>query len=160
MHIHPYERLWIRLSIILLVVFAFAVGASSLALGIRIPGVEQRVAPTAATGVPGAAQRLEGWVRELGPGRYEVNLVARMWAFDPAEIRIPKGSTVTFYFHSADVIHGMKIVNTTVSTMVIPGQIGRATYTFDEVGEYLFVCHEYCGMGHHVMHGKVIVYDA
>lgn len=159
MHIHPYERLWIRLSVAILVVFALAVGASSLALGIRIPGVEQRVAP-AASGIPASAQRPEGWVRELGPGRYEVNLVARVWAFDPNEITIPKGSTVTFYVHSQDVLHGMKILGTTVSMMVIPGQVGRATYTFEEPGEYLFVCHEYCGMGHHVMHGKVVVVDS
>ena len=150
MHIHPYERLWIRLSIALLVVFAVAVAFSSLSLGIRVPGVEQ---PSVAV----AASTSEGWVRELGPGRYEANIVARMWGFDPNEIRIPRGSTVTFYFHSVDVIHGLKIKDTTVSLMVIPGQTGKATYTFDEPGEYLFVCHEYCGMGHHVMSGKIIV---
>src|SRR5690606_37253076 len=120
MHVHPLERFWIRLSAALLIVFAIAIGVSSLALGIRLPGVEQRVAP-AATGVPVAAQRPEGWVRELGPGRYEVNLVARVWAFDPQEIRVPKGSTVTFYVHSQDVVHGMKILGTTVSL-----KIGRA----------------------------------
>lgn len=150
MHIHPYERLWIRLSIALLVVFAVAVAVSSLSLGIRVPGVEQ---PPVAV----AASTNQGWMRELGPGRYEVNIVARMWGFDPNEIRIPRGSTVTFYLQSQDVIHGLKIKDTTVSLMVIPGQVGKATYTFEEPGEYLFVCHEYCGMGHHVMSGKVIV---
>ncbi len=156
MHVHPYERLWIRISIVLLAVFGLAIAFSSLTLGIEIPGVERRAAPT---GLPADATYHEGWVRELGPGRYEVNLVARMWGFDPAEIRLPKGSTVTFYVHSNDVIHGMKIRNTTVSMMVIPGQTGRATYTFDEPGEYLMVCHEYCGVAHHVMSGKVIIED-
>jgi cytochrome c oxidase subunit 2 len=41
--------------------------------------------------------------------------------------------------------------------MVIPGQVSRVTATFDKPGEYLIVCHEYCGAGHHVMFGKVIV---
>lgn len=154
MHVHPYERLWIRISVVLLAVFGVAIAFSALTLGVEIPGVERRSAPT---GLPADATNDEGWIRELGPGRYEVNLVARMWGFDPAEIRLPKGSTVTFYVHSKDVIHGMKIRNTTVSMMVIPGQVGRATYTFDEPGEYLMVCHEYCGVAHHVMSGKVII---
>src|SRR5690606_4032263 len=122
MHVHPYERLWIRISIALLVVFGAAVVFSSLSLGIEIPGVERR---GVATGVPSEATEEVGWVRELGPGRYEVNLVARMWGFDPPEIRLPKGSTVTFYVHSKDVIHGMKLQNTTVSMMIIPGQVGK-----------------------------------
>jgi len=154
MHIHPYERFWIGLAAVLLVVFGAAIAVSSLALGIEIPGATSKVV---ATGLPADATNQQGWVRELGPGRYEVNLVARMWGFEPNVIRIPKGSTVTFYIHSQDVLHGIKIKDTTVSMMAIPGQIGRATYTFEEPGEYLFMCHEYCGMGHHVMSGKIIV---
>lgn len=154
MHIHPYERFWIRLSVILLAAFALAIAVASLTLGINVPGV---VRQSQATGLPADATSDEGWVRELGPGRYEVNLVARMFGFDPSEIRIPQGSAVTFYVHSKDVIHGMKIQDTTVSLMVIPGQVGRATYTFDKPGEYMFVCHEYCGIGHHLMSGKIIV---
>ena len=41
--------------------------------------------------------------------------------------------------------------------MLIPGQVTRTVYTFREPGEYLLLCHEYCGLGHHVMSGKVIV---
>lgn len=158
MHIHPYEKLWIRLSAVLLVVFALAIAVSNLALGIEIPGVEQRI-EQAATGRSGAPMAEPG-IRQLGPGRYEVTLQARAWGFQPDEIRIPVGSTVTFYIESMDVLHGMKILNTTVSLMVIPGQLGKATYTFKEPGEYLFVCHEYCGMGHHIMHGRIIVEES
>lgn len=154
MHIHPYERLWIRLSVIMLIVFGIAIALSSLTFGIEIPGATRRAV---ATGLPADATPEQSWIRELGPGRYEVNMIARMWGFDPNEIRIPKGSTVTFYLHSQDVLHGIKIRGTTVSMMVIPGQVGRATYTFDEPGEYIFLCHEYCGLGHHVMSGKIIV---
>lgn len=153
MHIHPYERMWIRLSVVLLVLFVVAIAISSLTLGIELPGTSGMAEGRA----PADATSEKGWVRELGPGRYEVNMTARMWGFDPAEVRIPAGSTVTFYFHSTDVIHGIKIQNTTVSLMVIPGQVGLASYTFENPGEYLFVCHEYCGIGHHFMAGKIIV---
>jgi len=58
---------------------------------------------------------------------------------------------------SVDVIHGFKIQGTTVNRMVIPGQVTRARYTFNRPGTYLFVCHEYCGINHHNMFGRIIV---
>ncbi|OUN00948.1 MAG: cytochrome C oxidase subunit II [Firmicutes bacterium ZCTH02-B6] len=154
MHIDRHERMWITLSGVLLIVFAVMLGFSSAVLGVRLPGLSDQLLPTAAAGPHDIN---EGWVRQLAPGRYEVNMRARVWNFNPSEIRIPAGSTVTFYIHSEDIIHGFKIQNTTVSLMIIPGQVAKATYTFTEPGEYLFVCHEYCGAGHHFMSGRVIV---
>lgn len=155
MHVHRYERAWILISATLLMLFGAAVVVSSLALGIQIPGVEGRAIPVAAGAMPAD----QPWMRELGPLRYEVNLLARLWAFEPGEIRVAKGSTVTFYLQSRDVLHGFKILGTTVSMMAIPGQVGRVTYTFDKPGEYLIVCHEYCGASHHTMSGRIIVED-
>ena len=34
------------------------------------------------------------------------------------------------------------------------------SYRFDEPGEYLLICHEYCGLGHHMMYGRIIVEPA
>ena len=73
------------------------------------------------------------------------------------EITVPAGSRVTFELTSRDVVHGFKIDDTPINVMVVPGQISKVTTTFDEPGEYLIVCHEYCGGGHHAMFGKVIV---
>lgn len=155
MHVHPYERGWIIFSVVLLTVFGLALVVSTMSLGVRLPGIVDRAA-IAEAATPDYDLG-EGWVRELGPGRYEVNMIAKMWSFDPGEVRIPVGSEVTFLFQSEDIVHGFKIMNTTVSTMVIPGQTGRVTYTFTDKGEFPFVCHEYCGVGHHLMSGKVIV---
>ncbi len=92
-------------------------------LGIQLPGIAEHTTPSAAAG--GEYDVNQGWVRELAPGRYEVNMRARVWAFEPNEIRIPQGSTVTFYIHSDDIIHGFKIQDTTVSLMVFPGRDGH-----------------------------------
>lgn len=154
MHIDKYERNWIRIAGAMLIVFMAALVFSSAVLGIQIPGLVEQTTPTAAVGEHDVAS---GWVRELAPGHYEVNMRARVWAFEPNEIRIPQGSTVTFYVHSDDIVHGIKIQDTTVSLMVLPGQTARATYTFERAGEYPFVCHEYCGAGHHFMSGRIIV---
>ena len=58
---------------------------------------------------------------------------------------------------SIDVVHGFQIEGTRVNMMLLPGQISRLEYTFAEPGEHLLICHEYCGIGHHAMYGKVIV---
>jgi cytochrome c oxidase subunit 2 len=41
--------------------------------------------------------------------------------------------------------------------MVVPGYVTQFTVTFDRAGEYLIACNEYCGVGHHMMSGKLIV---
>ena len=64
---------------------------------------------------------------------------------------------MTFLAAATDVIHGLHISGTRVNMMLIPGQISRNTYRFEQPGEHLLICHEYCGAGHHLMSGKVIV---
>jgi len=44
-----------------------------------------------------------------------------------------------------------------VNVMLIPGQISRVTARFNREGEFFIACHEYCGIAHHTMGGKVIV---
>lgn len=158
-HIDPTEKKFVIASVILLVVFAAAVGVSAFTYGIQVPLPEQRVDPrTVATpGVTPFGDPLDERVRELAPGRYEVYILAQTWTFLPNEIRIPAGSTITFYLTSRDVLHGFQIENTNINMMVIPGQISRLTATFDEPGVYNYICNEYCGIGHHIMYGRIIV---
>ena len=52
MHIDPYEKNWMRLTMVLLVVFATAVTIAGFALGFQVPSPEERVNPnTVAIGV-------------------------------------------------------------------------------------------------------------
>ncbi|MYH50111.1 MAG: hypothetical protein F4151_11435 [Gammaproteobacteria bacterium] len=37
--------------------------------------------------------------------------------------------------------------------------MSQFTTRFDRAGEYLIVCNEYCGVGHHVMSATLIVED-
>ncbi|MFQ5398292.1 MAG: cytochrome c oxidase subunit II [Anaerolineae bacterium] len=159
MHVDRSEKIFIISSVILLVVFALAVGISGFAYGIQVPAPELRVDPrTVAT--PGASpfgDPVEERLRELAPGKYEVYILAQTWAYQPNQIRIPVGSTVTFYVTSKDVQHGFKVDGTNINMMIIPGQVSRLTATFNKPGTYNFICHEYCGVGHHTMFGQIIV---
>ena len=73
------------------------------------------------------------------------------------ELTVPAATPVTFHVTSTDVVHGFEIVRTNGQTMVIPGYVSQFTTEFDEPGEYLVACNEYCGVGHHTMSGKLVV---
>lgn len=94
---------------------------------------------------------------QTGPDSYELQMVARMWAFQPSVVRLPVGSTVDLYVTSQDIIHGFKIERKNVNLMAIPGAINYMRVTFNEPGEYLFACHEFCGAAHHTMAGRFII---
>lgn len=159
MHVDPAERNFFIIGAALLVVFFVVLTISSVAYGIQLPAPEMRIDPRTINDPEASPFGLpvDERLRELAPGKYEVYMTGQAWAFQPAEIRIPAGSTLTIYATSKDVQHGFKLQGTNLNFMILPGQISKQTGTFDEPGEYTFICHEYCGVAHHVMFGKIIV---
>jgi cytochrome c oxidase subunit 2 len=154
MRVHTYERAFLAVGGALLVIFMGILGYTSLAMGVHLPGHEGHIDPLTARTTPPFDQP---GLRQTAPGEYQVVLLASAWQFAPAEIRVPRGARVTFVGTSTDVVHGFHVAKTRINVMLIPGQISRVQYTFDQPGEYLIVCHEYCGAAHHIMSGKVIV---
>lgn len=155
LHVDPYERNWMRIAVLTMVVFAVAVTAAGLALGIQVPTDEGRVDPnTLATTPPWS----EPGLREVVPGEeYDLYIVARRFAFAPNDVEVPVGAKVNIYATSGDVQHGLKLADTNVNFMIIPGQVSKLSAVFDEVGEYNYICHEYCGLAHAVMFGQLRV---
>lgn len=156
LHVDRYESAWIRLSIVILVLFVLAIVFASSAYSIQVPGAYARINPNTLL-TPAVSPFAEPGLRELAPGKYEVYIRAQIWRFTPEEIRIPAGSTVTFYITSQDVQHGFKLLDTNINMMILPGQISTLTAQFDEPGTYNMICHEYCGTLHHTMFGRLIV---
>ncbi len=155
MGIDPYERNWMLFSIGLIIVFFALVTIAGFALGIQVPGPDSRVDPqTFADSAPWGEP-----VREIGDGEYEVYVVSRTFFYEPREIVIPVDSRVTIYVSSPDVQHGFKISDTNVNMQIVPGQVSKLSYTFDRVGEFPYICTEYCGLGHAAMSGIVKVVD-
>ncbi|HEY8448142.1 MAG TPA: cytochrome c oxidase subunit II [Thermomicrobiales bacterium] len=160
MHIERLEKIFMVLGGILLAVGIAAIGASVLAADVHLPAPSGRIDPRTVRTTPPFDQP---GVRQIGPNEYEAVIVAYIWAFQVSpdissnEIHVPVGANVTFKVTSTDVIHGFMIERTDVNAMIIPGQVTEVSYTFDKPGEYLIICHEYCGTGHHTMFAKVIV---
>jgi len=151
--VYLYELAWILPSIAIPVGMLAALVVTAFGAGIHLPGVEGRVVPTKVAETPPFDRP---GVVEIAPGRYEARLVAQIWSFTPSEIRVPAGSTVTFVVTSRDVVHGL-LIHGKANVMLLPGQVARVTTRFDRPGEYPMLCHEYCGLAHHTMWGKVIV---
>lgn len=157
LHIDKFERAWLIITVVLLVTFATVIGVSAFGMGIQVPIPDQRVDPKTVGVDPNSPWSNPG-VREVVPGKkYDVYVTAKIWQFNPNEIRVPVGAKVTFYVVSLDVQHGFKIQNTNVNAQIVPGHVTKMTVTFDEAGTYQFICTEYCGVGHAAMSGAVIV---
>jgi len=179
MHIDPTEKGWIRVSIVVLVIFFIAITVAGFMLGIQVPTEEQRVDPRSiaetAPWAPLSSDELEAClaegthcdprVQELVPGeKYAVYIIAQMWLFAPNQVptadsgfEIPAGAEVTFYVTSKDVQHGFKVQNTNVNFMAVPGEVSTLSTTFEDPGTYDFICTEYCGTGHAAMFGSITI---
>ncbi len=140
------EKLALTLSGLLLAVFLSAIVYASVAKNIDVPTCITDIDPF-----------LTDTLFQTGPDSYELQMVARMWAFQPSTVTLPAGSTVDLYLTSQDIIHGFKIDRHNVNLMAVPGAINYMQVTFNEPGEYLFACHEFCGAAHHTMAGRFII---
>ena len=154
MHVELYERIWMWAATALIVLFLGAILLTAAVQAIHPPSHVETIDPTALAGhpefgTPVAAARPGGGL--------VVSVVATMFAFRPDPIEVPANEPVTFRVTSDDVIHGFHVVGTNANAMAIPGYVSEFTVTFTKPGAYLIACHEYCGLYHHQMVGKLVV---
>lgn len=156
MNVPLYEKIWMWAAGGIVVSFISMVFVGALGSALRPPSHVETVDPAKVF----ADARFANRGVTVSPTGATVIAVGMMFAFDPREIRVPAGRPVTFRLTSPDVTHGFQIVGTNANTMVIPGYVSQFTTTFARPGEYLIVCNEYCGLGHHQMYAKLIVEEA
>jgi len=154
--VHVYEKAWMGACVVLIIVFVSTILLTSWTMRMHPPSHMEIIDPAKVNddprfANPGVTVRADGT---------RVTMIAEMWTFIPNEITVPAGRPVTFRLTSPDVIHGFEIVGTNVNTMVVPGYVSQLSTTFQHPGEYLIVCHEYCGAGHHTMQAKLVVTGA
>jgi cytochrome c oxidase subunit 2 len=140
------ERILIYSALGLMALFTVMVVYAGIGLGISLPTAHEHLHPFTA-----------GEVITKDANRFEVRYVAKMWAFDPAEVILPENAEVDFYVSTVDVMHGFNVLGTNLNLMAVPGTVNAAHHRFDRKGEYLVVCHEYCGLNHQNMFGRIRV---
>lgn len=81
--------------------------------------------------------------------------------FQPDNIRVEAGETVTLRFHVVDVVHGIAIGPGLGIDLghIDPGDIAEVTVTFPEAGTYTFYCNTWCSDDHWRMRGVIEVRD-
>ncbi|MEO6067070.1 MAG: hypothetical protein ABIQ41_03675 [Gemmatimonadales bacterium] len=156
MKVDLYERIWMIGVSVMLTLFFSVVAYESFAMGRMPPSHVETIDPRKVLADPRFTPQ---GVRVGADGTVHAHIVGLTFAWLPGELTLPAGRPVTFHITSVDVTHGFQIVRTNAQTMVIPGYVGQFTSTFD-AGEYLVVCNEYCGIGHHMMYGKLHVVPA
>lgn len=154
MHINKYERWWMLFGLSMLVIFLAVIGFAAIADNINPPSGLKTVDPTKVAQTPPFDHP---GLRRLPDGSYEAYYIAQVFSFNPQTITLPVGSKVTFYVTSPDVVHGFFIAKTDINMMAVPGWVNADSHVFTRRGTYLLICHEYCGIGHQNMFGKIEV---
>ena len=158
MEIHRFEKLWVALSLLLIVGFIGTVTFGAVGAGVKM--VDDTGGTVDQNALNDHPRFGEPGTYQTGQNQYDVYVVARQFLFEPGTnepIRVPAGSTVTLHITSSDVIHGFEVAGTNINLMAIPGQVSTVTVQFEETRSYGLICHEYCGAAHHTMEGQLVV---
>jgi cytochrome c oxidase subunit II len=92
------------------------------------------------------------------PPGSDVFLQASQFQWTPV-LELQRGETYRILISSIDVQHGFSVQPGNINFQVIPDFITGLEMTPEETGEYTVVCNEFCGLGHHLMVGRIIVVD-
>jgi len=89
------------------------------------------------------------------------------WTFEHAngtqevgQLHVKAGVPYRFETVSKDVIHSFNIPDFSILMDAVPGRVNTVWNVFDQPGEYLIQCREYCGLLHYNMRAKVLVEPA
>lgn len=93
------------------------------------------------------------------PPGSDVYLLGRMWQWYPA-LQLEEGKSYTLHLSSTDLNHGFDLQPFNINFQVVPGYDYGLRITPTKAGDYRVICNEYCGIGHHLMIGKILVTPA
>lgn len=77
-----------------------------------------------------------------------IQISARRFSYDPAEVTLKKGEPVTLIVRSEDVAHGLRAREIGIDLKAGKGQTAQATITPDQTGDFIAHCSTFCGAGH------------
>ncbi|HEY5701745.1 MAG TPA: cytochrome C oxidase subunit II [Gammaproteobacteria bacterium] len=90
------------------------------------------------------------------PAGSDVYMLGRLWQWYPI-LELQKGQSYRLHLSSMDWQHGFSLQPVNINLQIVPGYEMVLTVAPDQAGEFTVVCNEYCGIGHHLMLGKIYV---
>lgn len=88
----------------------------------------------------------------------DVYMLGRLWQWWPL-LELKKGESYRLHLSSMDYQHGFSLQPVNLNVSVHPGYDMVMNITPTESGEFSIVCNEFCGIGHHLMIGKIFVVE-
>jgi len=152
--VEVFERGWMVFALAMLLLFTGLILHAILTHGAQIAAVERRAPPAE---ILASARFAQPGLFQVGPNQFELSVIAQAFSFVPNEVVVPAGAEITFFLTSRDVLHSYQVQFTTINVNLIPGEVATLRYTFQEPGEHLVICGQYCGLGHHTMLGRIVV---
>src|SRR5699024_6786801 len=145
---HRFEEIWLIIAVVIIFGSMIGTGYQTYALERGPHSYKETLDPEKVD-----EQELfsELGVYEVGDNEYDVVMTLQTVSFDPGEIEVPTAAKVNLIMTSKDVFHSIQVVDTNITAMVLPGHVQKISHTFNEPGEYLGICNEYCGAGHQMM---------
>lgn len=94
-------------------------------------------------------------VVEGAPGS-DIYLIGEMWRWYPI-LKLKKDQTYRLHISTPDLQHGFSLQPMNMNFQVMPGYDHVLTITPTTTGTFEIICNEFCGIGHHLMTGQIIV---
>lgn len=94
---------------------------------------------------------------QAAPRKIEIS--AKRFTFDPAEITLKKGQPVVIVLKSTDVAHGLRFRDLNVEVKVTAGGTAEMKFTPQKTGDFVGHCYVFCGKGHGSMAMTLHVVD-
>jgi cytochrome c oxidase subunit 2 len=83
---------------------------------------------------------------DTAPRRIEVT--AKRFAYEPAEVTLKAGEPVVIVITSVDVPHGLRFKELNLNAKISKGKASELTFTPTQVGDFVGQCSVFCGSGH------------
>ena len=104
-----------------------------------------------------AARRAFGQALPGAPAQRVVKIEAKKFGYTPNRIELKRGEAVVLELNAPDFTHGFSIPDLHIRADLVQGKVTRVPLTPDAVGEFTFMCDNFCGSGHEEMHGTISV---
>jgi cytochrome c oxidase subunit 2 len=79
---------------------------------------------------------------------HHIEVLAKRFAFEPAEITLKKGEPVDLVLKSVDVAHGLRFRDLNFEVNAGKGGRGEVRFVPDKTGTFVGHCSIFCGAGH------------
>ena len=159
------ERIWVTVALVWSLIMFAMMPLWHLKGGQNPTGIRSRVDPAAFQArvdrfvADYKVAEVNGLPLVAPPPGSDIYMFGRMWQWYPA-LQLKQGATYTLHLSSLDLNHGFSLYPVNVNLQIIPGYDYALKVVPTQAGDYRVICNEFCGIGHHLMIGKVEVLPA